>query len=86
MSPIDLFVAYVMLSSVLAWVPVLLGPSALIWQAWRCRREVAVADHEALELLAGRALPGAGNGSRAALASLDEASKQPQAVRLSRLC
>lgn len=71
MDPIALFVAYVMLSSVLAWVPVVVGPSAWFVRAWRWRRRIEVADHEALELLAGRALPGAGNGGWSALASLD---------------
>lgn len=71
MHPVDLLVAYVLLSSLLAWGPLVLLGGVLAIDARRRKRAIAAADHEALELLAGRQLPGAGNGSWTALANVE---------------
>ncbi len=71
MHPVDLLLTYVLLSSLLAWGPLVLLGGAMALGSWRGRRAIAVADHEALELLAGRTLPGAGNGTWTALANVE---------------
>ncbi len=71
MDPVDLLVAYVLLSSVLAWGAPTFVLLAIAFGGWRRRRAVAATDHQALELLAGRELPGAGNGSLSALAGFE---------------
>jgi len=70
-SSVDLLIAYVLLSSLLAWGPLVLLGAAIAIGSWRGKRAAAAADHEALELLAGRPLPGAGNSGWTALASLE---------------
>lgn len=71
MQPLDLLVAYVLLSSLLAWGPLVVLGAAMAFGSWRSKRAVAAADHEALELLAGRTLPGVGNSGWAALANVE---------------
>lgn len=56
MDPVDLFVAYLLLSSLLAWVPLISGSGTLALHVWKRRRTIAAAERDALELLAGRSL------------------------------
>ncbi|MFO7563441.1 MAG: hypothetical protein R6X02_12420 [Enhygromyxa sp.] len=71
MHPFDLLVAYALLISLLVWGPLLLLGAVMAVGSWRGQRAIAAADHEALELLAGRALPGAGNSGWSALANVE---------------
>ena len=65
MHPVDLLVAYVLLSSLLAWGPLVLLGVVMAVGSWRHERAIAAAEHAALERLAGRQLPGAGDDSGA---------------------